>query len=179
MGVKEYFSNCYIEAKKAEKKGCKVIKLGYLYTGSHLFPHYFWYDPKTETYSDFRKSNQASNNFFYKGYVRCVSKNAFARHLNRLISRQTEEINKETNIAIMQNNLDGGTNLYLRDFWFEPNQCLSGKILYVEKINGEETYKVEDVENLEPVNDGDFTILKKLADNKNVIGWMYWNVIDY
>lgn len=172
---KTYFSNCYIEAKKAEKKGCKVIKLGFLYTGK-IIPHYFWYDPKEDAYFDFRKSNSSSNSFFYKGYVRGVSKSEFVRHVNRWVSNNVVNIEKETNIPVFQNSLDGGTNLFLRSWWFEPSRCISGKILYVEKVDGTEVYKVDNVENLEPVSDGMGLILKKLTDNKNVIGWMYWNV---
>ena len=177
MENKEYFSNCYFEAKKAEKKGYKVIKLGYLYTGSHT-PHYFWYDPEENAYFDFRKSNQNSNSYFYKGYVRKTSKADFTRHINRLISNTTEKIEKETGVTIAQNNLDGGTNLFLKSWWFESERCSSGKVLYVEKIDGNKVYKVANVKDLEPTDDGGFVVLKKLADNENVIGWMYWNVGD-
>lgn len=170
-----YFSNCYFEAKKAEKRGCKVIKLGYFYTGK-IIPHYFWYDPKEDAYFDFRKVKASSNSFFYKGYVRSVSKEEFTKHINRWISNNISELEIVSGIPINQNNLSNGTDLFYRDWWFDPSHSTTGKVLYVEQNGENKVYNVEDINNLEPSNDRGEVLLKKLADNKNVIGWMYWNV---
>ena len=170
-----YFSNCYIEAKKAKRNGCTIIKLGYFYTGK-IIPHFFWYNPKENAYFDFHKMKSSSNDFFYKGYVRKTSKDDFIKHINRWVANNISEIEKVANIPVAQNNLDGGTSLFPRDWWFEPERCTSGKVLYVEIVDGKETYKVDDVNNLEIIDNDMGVILKKLADNINVIGWMYWNV---
>ena len=174
--VNVYFSNCFLEAKKAERKGCKVIKLGFLFTGG-IIPHYFWYDAEKDMYFDFRKVKQSSNSFFYKGYIRGLSRKEFFKHVNRWVSNNVSKMEARMNIPVMQNNLENGTNLFVSDWWFEKERCISGKILYAEKADTGLVYKVENVDELNPSYDKTgFFVLKKLADNENVVGWMYWNV---
>ena len=45
-----------------------------------------------------------------------------------------------------------------------------------ENKNGKTVWNVEKIDNLNPIDDDGFITLKKLADNENIIGWMYWNV---
>ncbi len=170
-----YFSNCFLEAKKAEKHGCKIIRLGSLYTGK-ILPHFFWYDKEKDAYFDFHKVKSTSNSLFYKGYIRELPRKDFARHVNRWISNNISKIENDTNVPIFQNSLDGGTRLFSREFFFEKEKSISGKIMYAENKNGKTVWNVEKIDNLNPIDDGGFITLKKLADNENIIGWMYWNV---
>lgn len=48
--------------------------------------------------------------------------------------------------------------------------------MYAENKNGKTVWNVEKIDNLNPIDDDGFITLKKLADNENIIGWMYWNV---
>ena len=64
----------------------------------------------------------------------------------------------------------------LSTFFFEKEKSISGKIMYAENKNGKTVWNVEKIDNLDPIDDGGFITLKKLADNENIIGWMYWNV---
>lgn len=172
---KEYYSNCFLEAKKAEKRGYKLIRLGFMYTGK-IIPHYFWYDKEKDAYFDFHKVKLTSNSFFYKGYVRELSRQDFMKHVNRWVSNNLSKIELNTNIPVFQNSLDCGTRLFARDFFFEEEKSIFGKILYAENKDSKVIWNVANVNSLEPTEDGRFIILKKLADNKNIIGWMYWNV---
>lgn|SRR5574344_725368 len=175
-----FFSNCYIEAKKAEKRALKagksnikILKLPRYMNGGHFFPHYAWIDTDTNTFYDFVKLNNNKNEIFFKGYIKSHTDYAWTKWVRRMRTQLLDNFNKAVGMDIGEewHKCPLDTNI-------ELDKCITGVIQISVKSKNGIIFKMLPIKKagMKYIDSNkNIVTLEKLDTDSKITGWKYFN----